>query len=36
MRELKERRIPGPRSAELLEMARACEPPCSLDQVPVV
>ena len=36
MRELRERQIPGPKSAELLALARTCEPPCAADQVPVV
>ena len=36
MRALKERIIPGPKSAELLDISRACEPSCAADQVPVV
>lgn len=36
MKELKKRRIPGPKSAELLELSKQYEPPCMADQVPVV
>ncbi|GMR09851.1 MAG: 4-aminobutyrate--2-oxoglutarate transaminase [Anaerolineae bacterium] len=30
------RQVPGPKSAELLQISRGCEPPCVSDQVPVV
>ncbi len=33
---LEKRKIPGPGSAELLEVSREYEPPCMADQVPVV
>ena len=33
---LTRREIPGPRSAELLEISNSYEPPCMADQVPVV
>ncbi len=33
---LEKREIPGPRSAELLDVSREYEPPCMADQVPVV
>jgi len=36
MKTLKERAVPGPRSAELLAVSRKYEPPCMADQVPVV
>ncbi len=36
MKELKKRRVPGPKSAELLELSKQYEPPCMADQVPVV
>ena len=36
MKTLKKREIPGPKSAELLEISRKYEPPCMADQVPVV
>ena len=36
MKPLKKREVPGPRSAELLEISRKYEPPCMADQVPVV
>ena len=35
-KQLKQRVIPGPKSAELLEISRTYEPPCMADQVPVV
>lgn len=36
MQKLSYRAIPGPKSAELLEKAKNCEPPCSADQTPIV
>ena len=36
MKELPKREVPGPKSAELLEISRKYEPPCMADQVPVV
>jgi 4-aminobutyrate aminotransferase len=36
MPQLQKRRVPGPRSAELLQLSRTYEPPCAADQVPVV
>ena len=36
MNQLKEREVPGPKSAELLAVSRQYEPPCMADQVPVV
>ncbi|MFB0545940.1 MAG: aspartate aminotransferase family protein [Anaerolineae bacterium] len=36
MKTLPKRKIPGPKSAELLQISRNCEPPCIADQVPVV
>lgn len=34
--ELKKRKIPGPRSTELINISKEYEPPCMADQVPVV
>ena len=36
MKTLPMRKIQGPKSAELLQISRTCEPPCIADQVPVV
>jgi 4-aminobutyrate aminotransferase len=36
MQELLQREIPGPRSAELLAISAASEPPCAADQLPIV
>jgi 4-aminobutyrate aminotransferase-like enzyme len=36
MKKLPKREVPGPKSAEYLELSRAYEPPCAADQVPVV
>ena len=36
MKELPKREVPGPKSAELLEISKKYEPPCMADQVPVV
>ena len=36
MKTLPKRKIPGPKSAKLLQISRTCEPPCIADQVPVV
>lgn len=36
MKPLAERNVPGPRSAELLQVSQSCEPPCVADQLPVV
>lgn len=36
MKKLPVREIPGPKSADLIRLAQTCEPPCSVDQTPVV
>ncbi|MFC1525872.1 aspartate aminotransferase family protein [Candidatus Latescibacterota bacterium] len=36
MTQLREREVPGPKSAELLALSKQYEPPCMADQVPVV
>ena len=36
MKKLPKRQVPGPKSSKYLDLARACEPPCAADQVPVV
>ena len=36
MEKLVFRTIPGPKSAEIIEKSRQCEPPCSVDQTPIV
>ena len=36
MNRLPKRQVPGPKSSTLLERSRAYEPPCAVDQVPVV
>lgn len=36
MEKLAYRAIPGPKSAEIIEKSRQCEPPCSADQTPIV
>lgn len=36
MKTLSKRQVPGPKSSELLELSRIYEPPCAVDQVPIV
>jgi 4-aminobutyrate aminotransferase len=36
MNSLPWRKIPGPKSAEILAVSRSCEPPCAADQTPIV
>ena len=36
MAQLRERDVPGPKSAELLALSKQYEPPCMADQVPVI
>ena len=36
MKKLKNRQVPGPKSAELLKISKQFEPPCMADQLPIV
>jgi 4-aminobutyrate aminotransferase len=36
MVKLQFRNIPGPKSAEVIQVSRQCEPPCAIDQTPIV
>jgi 4-aminobutyrate aminotransferase-like enzyme len=36
MKSLPLRKVPGEKSSEYLEMAKSCEPPCAVDQTPIV
>lgn len=36
MEKLEYRAVPGPKSAEILQKSKQCEPPCAADQTPIV